>query len=71
MTVYKAALKTVDPKKLAVFVTSAGGALVLEMMLQAKRMGLPLPGAIAPGTPMSDVTKTGDTFYTNDGRQRC
>jgi epsilon-lactone hydrolase len=66
MTVYKAALKTVDPKNLAVFGTSAGGALVLEMMLQAKRMGLPLPGAIAPGTPMSDVTKTGDTFYTNE-----
>jgi monoterpene epsilon-lactone hydrolase len=66
MTVYRAALKTIDPKKLAVFGTSAGGALVLEMMLQAKRMGLPLPGAIAPGTPMSDVTKTGDTFYTNE-----
>lgn len=66
MTVYKAALKTVAPKKLAVFGTSAGGALVLEMMLQAKRMGLVLPGAIAPGTPMSDVTKTGDTFYTNE-----
>jgi acetyl esterase/lipase len=66
MTVYKAALKTVAPQKLAVFGTSAVGALVLEMMLQAKRMGLPLPGAIAPGTPMSDVTKTGDTFYTNE-----
>jgi epsilon-lactone hydrolase len=66
MTVYKAALKTSDPKKMAVFGTSAGGALVLEMMLQAKRRGLPLPGAIAPGTPMSDVTKTGDTFYTNE-----
>jgi epsilon-lactone hydrolase len=66
MTVYKAALKAVDPKNLAVFGTSAGGALVLEMMLQAKRMRLPLPGAIAPGTPMSDVTKTGDTFYTNE-----
>jgi acetyl esterase/lipase len=63
---YKAALKAVDPKNLAVFGTSAGGALVLEMMLQAKRMRLPLPGAIAPGTPMSDVTKTGDTFYTNE-----
>jgi monoterpene epsilon-lactone hydrolase len=66
MTVYKAALKTSDPKNMAVFGTSAGGALVLEMMLQAKRQGLPLPGAIAPGTPMADVTKTGDTFYTNE-----
>jgi monoterpene epsilon-lactone hydrolase len=66
MTVYKAALKTSAPKNMAVFGTSAGGALVLEMMLQAKQQALPLPGAIAPGTPMSDVTKTGDTFYTNE-----
>jgi acetyl esterase/lipase len=66
MTVYKAALKTSDPKNMAVFGTSAGGALVLAMMLQAKQQGLPMPGAIAPGTPMSDVTKTGDTFYTNE-----
>ena len=66
MTVYKEALKTHDPKDIGVFGTSAGGALVLEMMLRAKQMGLPMPGAIAPGTPMSDVTKTGDSFYTNE-----
>src|SRR3984893_13289824 len=66
MTVYKAALKTTDPKNMAVFGTSAGGALVLEMILRAKREGLRLPGAIAPGTPMSDVTKSGDSFYTNE-----
>jgi monoterpene epsilon-lactone hydrolase len=66
MTVYQAALKTSDPKNMAVFGTSAGGALVLAMMLQAKQQGLPLPAAIAPGTPMSDVTKTGDSFYTNE-----
>src|SRR5882757_992680 len=58
MTVYKEALKTHDPKDIAVFGTSAGGG--------AKQMGLPMPGAIAPGTPMADVTKTGDTFYTNE-----
>ena len=66
MTVYRAALQTSDPKNMAVFGTSAGGALVLEMMLRAKQEGVPLPGAIAPGSPMSDVTKTGDTFYTNE-----
>lgn len=66
MSVYKAALKTTDPKNIGVFGTSAGGALVLEMMLRAKQEGLRLPGAIAPGTPMSDVTKTGDSFYTNE-----
>ena len=66
MSVYQAALKTSDAKNMAVFGTSAGGALVLEMMLRAKQQGLPMPGAIAPGTPMADVTKTGDSFYTND-----
>ncbi len=66
MTVYQAELKDTDAKHIGVFGTSAGGALVLEMMLRAKQLGLPMPGAIAPGTPMADVTKTGDSFYTND-----
>jgi monoterpene epsilon-lactone hydrolase len=66
MTVYKSVIKTSAPKNTAVFGTSAGGALVLEMMLRAKQLGIPMPGAIAPGTPMSDVTKTGDSFYTNE-----
>jgi len=66
MTVYEAELKTTASKNIAVFGTSAGGALVLEMMLRARRLALPMPGAIAPGTPMSDVTKTGDSFYTNE-----
>src|SRR5580692_6255916 len=65
ITVYKAALKTMDARNMAIFGTSAGGALTLEMVLKARELGLPLPGAIAPGTPMSDVTKVGDTFYTN------
>ncbi len=66
MTVYKALLKTNDPKKMAIFGASAGGALTLEMILRAKSEGLPLPAAIAPGTPMADVTKTGDSFHTNE-----
>ena len=66
ITVYKAVLKTIPAKNIAFFGTSAGGALTLEMVLRAKQLGLPMPGAIAPGTPMSDVTKTGDSFYTNE-----
>jgi epsilon-lactone hydrolase len=64
--VYKTVLKTHDAKNVGVFGTSAGGALVLELMLRAKQAGLKMPGAIAPGTPMSDLTKTGDSFYTNE-----
>ena len=65
MTVWKAALKQADPKDMAIFGASAGGALTLEMVLRAKHDGLPLPAAIAPGTPMSDVTGVGDSFQTN------
>ena len=65
MTVYKAALKMARPRNMAIFGTSAGGALTLEMILRAKQLGLPMPAAIAPGTPMSDVTKVGDSFNTN------
>ena len=66
VTVYKNTLKTNKPKNIGIIGTSAGGALTLEMVLRAKSLGLPVPGAIAPGTPMSDVTKVGDTFYTNE-----
>lgn len=66
MAVYAAVLKQTAPANVGVLGTSAGGALVLEMMLRAKQLNLPMPGAIAPSTPMSDVTKTGDSFYTNE-----
>jgi epsilon-lactone hydrolase len=66
MTVWKATLKNTDPARIGIFGTSAGGALTLEMVLKAKQDGVPMPGAIASGTPMSDVTKVGDTFYTNE-----
>ncbi len=65
MTVYKAAIAMVPPRNLGVFGSSAGGALTLEMMLRAKAGGLPMPGAIAPGTPMADATNVGDSFQTN------
>jgi acetyl esterase/lipase len=50
---------------MAIFGTSAGGALTLSMVLRAKQEGLPLPAAIASGTPMSDLTGRGDSFGTN------
>jgi epsilon-lactone hydrolase len=66
VAVWKAALKMAKPKNMAIMGTSAGGALTLEMILRAKQEGLPLPAAIAPGTPMSDVTGAGDSFRTNE-----
>jgi acetyl esterase/lipase len=66
VTVYKAVLKGTPAKNVGVFGTSAGGALTLELVLRAREQGLPAPGALGSGTPMSDATKTGDSFYTNE-----
>jgi acetyl esterase/lipase len=65
ITVWKALAKKTDPKKMAIFGNSAGGALVLSMVLRAKQEHLPLPAAIAPATPMADLTDSGDSFRTN------
>ncbi|MGC4025480.1 MAG: alpha/beta hydrolase [Mesorhizobium sp.] len=66
VAVYKELLKTTPAKNIGVFGSSAGGALTLQLVLKLKELGLPVPGAIAPGTPMSDATKVGDSFYTNE-----
>src|SRR5262245_9152512 len=64
MAVYRELLKTVPAQKIAVFGTSTGGALTMALVLRARQEGLPLPAALAPGSPWSDMTKTGDTFYS-------
>jgi acetyl esterase/lipase len=65
MTVWRSALKMAKPENMAVFGSSAGGALTLSMVLRAKRENVSLPGAIMSGTPMSDLTNAGDSFQTN------
>jgi acetyl esterase/lipase len=62
---WKGALELADPNKMGLFGASAGGALTLSTVLRLKEEGVPLPAAIAPGTPMSDLTKSSDSFYTN------
>ena len=66
VAVYRELLNSVPAKNIGVVGTSTGGGLALALVLRAKQEGLPLPGALAPGSPWSDLTKTGDTFYTND-----
>ena len=65
ITACKAATRMAAPKNMAIFGSSAGGNLTLAMVLRAKQEKLPLPAAIAPGTPMSDLTNAGDSFRTN------
>jgi len=71
MAVYRAVLDTMPSRNVGIFGTSAGGGLTLAMVLRAKQERLPLPGAIAPGTPWSDMTKTGDSYFTNEMVDRC
>jgi epsilon-lactone hydrolase len=66
MAVWREVVKSNDPNKLAIFGTSTGGGMTLAMVLRAKAEGLPLPAATAPGTPWSDMTKTGDSFFANE-----
>jgi epsilon-lactone hydrolase len=66
MAVWKEAIKMQNPRNMAIFGTSTGGGMTLAMILRAKQEGLSLPAAIAPGTPWSDLTETGDTYKTNE-----
>ncbi|AOO79821.1 alpha/beta hydrolase [Bosea vaviloviae] len=66
MAVWKAATKMANPRNMAIFGTSTGGAMTLAMVLRAKAEKLPLPAAIAPGTPWSDIAKIGDSYATNE-----
>lgn len=63
---YRAVLKTTNAKNVGIFGTSAGGSLTLTTLLRAKMEDLPMPGAIAPGTPTVDLTRTGDSLFTNE-----
>ena len=65
VAVYRELLKTHRAKNIGIFGTSAGGSLTLTTVLRAKMENLPLPGAIAPGTPTADLTTAGDSLYTN------
>jgi acetyl esterase/lipase len=66
MAVWREAITTYDARNMAIFGTSAGGAMTLAMIQRAKHEGLALPAAIAPGSPWADLTETGDTFKTNE-----
>ena len=63
---WRAVVAATDPRRIGVVGTSTGGGMTLALMLRAKAEGLPLPAAIAPGTPWADLTETGDTYKANE-----
>lgn len=66
MAVWKELAGKRSTRRMGLFGTSTGGGMTLAMVLKLKELKMPLPGAIMAGTPWSDMTKTGDTFYTNE-----
>ena len=65
LAVYRALIAETDPSRMAVFGSSAGGGLTLALMLRVRDLGLPLPAAMAPGTPWADLTGQGDSRQAN------
>lgn len=70
VAVYRELLKTHEAGAIAIGGTSAGGGLTVSVVQALKQAGLPLPGALYLGTPWTDLSKTSDTLYTNEGIDR-
>lgn len=64
---WTALTETVEPARIGVFGTSAGGGLLLALVLKLKALGRPLPGALGPGTPWTDLAGESDSYRTNAG----
>ncbi len=70
ISVYRDVLNRHSAKSLALGGMSAGGGLILATVHKLIQLGLEVPGALYGGTPWADLTKTGDSYYTNEGIDR-
>lgn len=68
LAVYRELLRRHGARKLVIYGGSAGGGMVLATVLAARDAGLPMPAAVAALSPWSDLTRTGDSYYGNEGR---
>jgi acetyl esterase/lipase len=66
VAVYEALLKTVDPRRLVIGGSSAGGNIAAAATLMIRDRGLPLPAGAILLTPEVDLTESGDSFRTNE-----
>lgn len=67
VTAYRELLRHYPAENIGVFGTSTGGGMTLALMLRAQAENLPFPAAIVVGTPWTDLTKTGDSYFTHEG----
>ncbi len=70
VAVWKSLLRDRPAKSMALGGTSAGGGLTLASTLRFMELRLETPGALWVGTPWADLTKTGDSQFTNEGIDR-
>ena len=70
VTVWQRLLKDRPAASMALGGTSAGGGLALAATQKLRDLGLDLPGVLWVGTPWADLTKTGDSQFTNEGIDR-
>jgi monoterpene epsilon-lactone hydrolase len=63
VAVYKEALKTHSPKKIALYGTSAGAILTAETAVQLRKLGLPLPAALGFFSGFADMARSGDAGH--------
>lgn len=68
LAAYRETIRTFPPRKIGVFGHSAGGSLLLSMLLEAEKEKLPMPGAVVSFTPWADLAKIGDSYFTLEGR---
>ena len=66
VAVYKALIEKIDPKRLVIGGSSAGGNIAAAATLMIRDRGLPLPAGTVLLTPEVDLTESGDTFRTNE-----
>ncbi|HDR15279.1 MAG TPA: alpha/beta hydrolase [Desulfobacteraceae bacterium] len=68
LAVYTEIINSHGQHNVVVFGGSAGGNLALSMLLMANAAGLPMPAALGLSSPATDITRSGDSYFANQGR---
>ena len=63
VAVYKHALKQYAPKKIGVYGTSAGAVLTAQMVVESRKLGLPLPAVLGFFSGYVDLARYGDSRF--------
>jgi acetyl esterase/lipase len=65
VAVWKSLTQQAGHTRIGLFGTSTGGAMVLSLTQRAIAEHLRVPDAVFAGTPWSDLSETGDSYYVN------